>query len=120
MSKYKILVSYYGTGFDLKYIRSKALHYGLPFPEYGEIFHFDLYYTVKSKLCLSRNSLDAACDYLGIEGKTPIKREFWREAKYGDVESLDEVVKHNIGDVEILEQLHNKLTPSAKWTKKSI
>ena len=120
MSKYKIIVGYYSTKFDVPYVRTKALHYNLPFPEFGSTYHFDIYYTVKHKMNLSRNSLDNACDYLGIEGKTPLAKDIWRAAKYGDPVALDEVVEHNIGDVEILERVHDRLTPFAKWTKKSM
>ena len=120
MSKYKIVVTYYGTGFDIPYIRAKALHYGLTFPSYSDLYHFDLYYTVKAKLCLSRKSLDNACDYLGIVGKTPINKDVWRRAKYGDKDAIREVLIHNAGDVEILEVLHDKLADFAKWTKRSV
>ena len=118
--KYKILVTYYGTGFDIPYIRSKALHYGIEFPSYAEIYNFDLYFTVKSKLKLSRSSLDSACDYLGIKGKTPIDKEYWRAAKYGDADALKEVLEHNIADVDITDKLYNKLLPFRKWIKTSI
>lgn len=137
MQKYKIICSYYGTGFDIPFLRAKALHYNTYFPSYifeehemkngntrvvtvPELYHFDLYYTVKSKLCISRKSLDAACDYLGIKGKTSIDKEFWRKAKYGDSIALDYVLEHNAGDVNILEALHNKLEPFAKWNRNSI
>jgi uncharacterized protein YprB with RNaseH-like and TPR domain len=120
MRKFKIIVSYYGTRFDLPFIRSRALYHGLDFPEYGEIFHWDLYYTTRNKLCLHRNTLDTATHFLGIDGKSHIDWKVWQKAKYGDAESLQEVLGHNIGDVEILELLHEKLHPFAKWTKKSV
>lgn len=120
MKKYAIIVSFNGTRFDLAFLRTKALHYGIDFPGYGELYHFDLYYTVKSKLNLSRKSLDNACDYLGIKGKTPISKDVWRKAKYGDYEALQEVLAHNVPDVEILEQLHNKLDFTKKWIRTSI
>jgi uncharacterized protein YprB with RNaseH-like and TPR domain len=120
MREYRIIVTYFGTRFDLAFARAKALHYGLNFPEYGEIYHHDLFYTVKSKICISRKSLESVCDYLGISGKTPIEREAWRRAKYGNEEALREVVEHNVGDVEILELLHNKLEPFRKWTRSSV
>jgi len=120
MKKYAIIVTYYGTRFDIPYLRTKALHYDMEFPGYGELYHFDLYYTVKSKLNLSRKSLDNACDYLGIEGKTPISKDDWRKAKYGDPEALKEVLAHNIPDVEILEKLHDKLDFVRKWIRTSI
>lgn len=120
MKEYKIICTYYGTNFDLPFVRAKSLRYGLDFPGYGELYHFDIYYTVKSKLCLSRKSLDNTCDYLGIDGKTKIDKDIWRKAKYGDREALRGVLEHNIGDVEILEQLHNKLSSFRKWIKRSI
>lgn len=116
----KIVVTYYGTGFDIPFIRAKALHYDIEFPAYADLYHFDIYYTVKSKLCISSKSLANACDYLNIDGKTPLDKNIWRRAKYGDGDAIQEVLKHNVADVEILEQLHNKLSPFAKWTKRSI
>lgn len=137
MQKYAIIVTYYGTGFDLPFIRTKAMHYNLYFPgyvnevyenrsgatlvkSYPELFHFDLYYTVKAKMCLSRKSLANVCEYLGIDGKTPLKGSTWVKAKYGDAAALQEVLDHNIADVVILEQLHDRLEPFAKWTKKGV
>jgi DNA polymerase elongation subunit (family B) len=87
MLKYKIIVTYYGSGFDIPLIRTKAMRHNIYFPAYineeykkrdgsitvrsvPELFHFDLYYLVKSKMLLSRYSLDNVCDFLGIEGKT--------------------------------------------------
>ena len=121
-SKTYILDGYgsHNTRFDIPYLRTKALHYGLDFPGYGELYHFDLYYTVKSKLNLSRKSLDNACDYLGIEGKTPISKDVWRRAKYGDTDALNQVLEHNIPDIEILEKLHDKLEFTRKWIRSSI
>ena len=49
LKKYRIVCSYFGKGFDLPFLRSKAFHYGLDFPDYGEIYHFDLYYWVKEQ-----------------------------------------------------------------------
>lgn len=120
LKKYRIIVTYYGTGMDIPYIRTKALFYGIDFPGYGELYHWDLYYTVRNKLQLSRNSLAVATEYLGIVGKTPLKAEIWNRAKYGDPEAIDNVVEHNIGDVEILEELHNRLAPFRKWIKNSV
>lgn len=136
MNKYSIIVTYYGTGFDIPWIRSKALHYNLDMPGFvletvtkgdkqkltihPSLYHWDLYYVVKSKLNLSRKSLDNACDYLGIVGKTPIDKDIWRRAKYGDKEAIAGVLSHNEGDVVILEKLHNRLTAFSKWNKTGI
>jgi len=120
ISNYKIIVGYFSLGFDLPYIRTKALHYDIPFPNYGDIYSFDLYYLVRSKLNLSKKSLESVCDYLNIDGKTFINRSAWRKAKYGDPKSLQEVLDHNIYDCEITEKLYEKLLTQSKWTKRSI
>lgn len=120
LKKYKIVIGYNSTNFDLPYMRAKALHYGIEFPSYGDNYHWDLYYTVKSKLRLSRKSLDNACDFLNIKGKTPIERDVWRKAKYGDEKALKTVLEHNVGDVNILEELHDKIGFTRKWIRRSI
>ena len=120
MNEYAILVGYYSTNFDLPYIRTKAIHYDIDFPAYATIYHFDLYYTVKSKTCLSRKSLDNACQYFNINGKTPLDKNVWRSAKYGDRNSLLQVLEHNKYDCAILEELHDKLEFTKKWIKTSI
>lgn len=120
MNEYKIIVGYYSTMFDLPFMRSKALHYRIPFPEFGDIFHWDIYYTVRSKFNLSRKSLESACDYFGIKGKTPIEREVWRRAKYGHPDAISTVIDHNIADVVITEELHDLISFSRKWNRRSI
>jgi uncharacterized protein YprB with RNaseH-like and TPR domain len=120
MKEYKILVNYYGTGFDLAYIRTKALHYDIDFPSYGEIYNLDLFYIVRAKLCLSRKSLDNVCDYLGIVGKTSLDKNVWRLAKYGDPKALALVLEHNMGDTKITEELYNKMLSFRKTIRTSI
>src|SRR3989304_5297950 len=120
MNKYRILIGYYSDMFDFPYIRTKALHYGLEFPTFGQIYTWDLYFSVRNKLRLSRNSLANVCDYLGIDGKTHVDKNVWRKAKYGDKKSLRLVLDHNASDVIATELLHNKLEFSRKWTRKSI
>jgi uncharacterized protein YprB with RNaseH-like and TPR domain len=120
LKDYSIIVGYYSTGFDLPYMRTKALRYGLDFPGYGDLYHWDLYYTVSNKLKLSRNSLDSVCDYLGIPGKTHLDKDVWRAAAYGDPKALKIVLEHNKGDVVITEQLHDKIDFTRKWLKRSI
>ncbi len=122
LSNFAVIVTYYGGDYryDLPFVRAKALHYNIDFPGWKQCFQYDLYAVVKQKLALSRNSLDAACSYMGIDGKTPILRSAWRDAKYGDEEALKEVLSHNKADVEILEKLHQRLEPFKAWGKTSI
>lgn len=128
--KFKIIIGYNSTLFDLPFVRSKAIRYNLDFPGFrltknpdgsfsnmSELFHFDLYYTVKSKLRLSSRSLRNVCNYFNIPGKTMIDSDIWRLAKYGNSDALQEVLKHNKADVIILEKLHELLEPIRKWIR---
>jgi len=120
MSRYDVLLGYWSTGFDLPFIRSRALYHNIPFPAYGHIKHKDVYYMVRNKLCLHRNSLESACNFLGIEGKNHVIGNHWMLAQTGDKEALEYVLDHNIRDVEILEELHKKIEIFVKTANKSI
>lgn len=137
MREFDVVCTYFGTNFDIKFLRSRALYYGFDFPGFelsssvnkngeikyipiSELFHWDLYYLVKSKLKLRRSSLENVCSFLNIDGKTKLDGDVWRRAKYGDPKALKEVLDHNIYDVIILERLHEKLSDFAKWIKKPL
>jgi uncharacterized protein YprB with RNaseH-like and TPR domain len=115
-----ILVSYYGTGFDNKFMRSRAFFHDLYFPPYGTIYNFDLYYRARSLLKLHRSSLDAMTRFLGIKGKTHPHIDDWMRARYGDEKALKFVWDHCVADIRILEKLFYKLEDYSKWTKRSI
>lgn len=115
-----ILLTYYGTGFDIPYIRTRALYHGIVFPAYGSIYHFDVYYRIRRLLKLHRNSMDAASRFFGIEGKTHVNIEMWQKAAYGDKDALGEILDHNIEDVKITEELFNIVEDYSKWTRRSI
>lgn len=119
MREYDLLVTYYGTGFDIPFIRTRALKWGLDFPAYGEIKHHDLYYVVKSKLKLHRNSLFAVTAILNIDEKTPLKPNTWQEAMV-DQTKMNYILKHNVQDVIVLEQAHDKLMKFMKGMKRSL
>lgn len=120
MQNYTGFVTYYGTGFDIPYIRSKALKYGIRFPEYKKMSHIDLYYLVRGKMKLSRNSLAMSTKLLHINGKTPLAFEYWGLACLGDEEAISKLLVHNMQDVIILQKLHRELEPFGKFDKKSL
>ncbi len=109
IQKYTIVYTYYGSRFDVPFLRTRALMHEIEFPALGETQHRDLYYLVRSKMKLNRNSLENATGALGIEGKTHINWKFWIRAMTGDKQALDYILEHNKYDVIILEKLHEKL-----------
>jgi DNA polymerase elongation subunit (family B) len=111
----------HNTGFDIPYIRTRAVIQGIDFPPYGQPYHFDLYYTVRNKFALSRNGLGRAVEVLVQEdSKTHCGYETWARAKYGDPVALDEILEYNIQDVIVTEKLHNKIASFAAWQRRSI
>ena len=120
MKEYEWIVTYYGTGFDLKFIRTRALYWGLDFPIYGVVKHKDVYYMVRGRLLLHSNRLESVCEFFGIKGKTPLKGSTWVNALAGDEKALAYINLHNRKDVEILEKVHNLIEAYVSTTRRSI
>lgn len=113
------IVTYFGTWFDIPFVRTRALKWNLKdFPIYGLVQHCDVYFMVKSKLCLHRRSLDAVTRHLGIEGKTHVDGNIWQTAfLHHDEKALKKIHEHCKLDVIILEKVWRKIkeyTPEAK------
>lgn len=115
-----VVSGFWSTGFDIPYLRARALFHGLPFPAYGSIAHLDLFYASRRLMKLSRRSLQVATEFLGIQGKTHLDGAIWNKARVGHGPSLGYIMEHNIADVEILALLFERLKPYAKWIRKSI
>jgi uncharacterized protein YprB with RNaseH-like and TPR domain len=121
MKKFDILVGYYSTRFDIPFVRSRAVHHNLDFPGYGDHLHVDLYYIIRNKFQLTRNSLKVACAYLlGDTNKTDVDWKHWMRAMQGNVESLQYIIEHNRMDVIDTERLYNKVIPFKKRLDLSI
>lgn len=121
IGKFDRLVTYYGTGYDVPFLRTRCLHWNLDFPPMGTLFHTDLYYTVRNKMRLYRNRLEAACDSLGIESKGHrLNPKVWMDAQTGDAKAIAYVLKHNVEDVASLEALWDRLHGHFRRTKTSV
>lgn len=115
------IVGYYSSRYDIPFVRTRCLYWGLDFPPTGSLFHTDAYYAVRGKLKLHRNRLEVACDMFGIPSKghrlTP---SVWQDAQTGSKKAIDFVLEHNKEDVESLEALWNKLNGHFKINKTSV
>ena len=102
LPRYHRIIVYWGKGyrFDIPFVRSRALKWGISFPKHKDIIVNDLYDTVKKQLRLHRNRLETACDFLGIPSKEHrMNPSVWQKALSGDQESLDWIFEHNKEDV---------------------
>lgn len=106
------VIAYYGGygKFDVPYVNTRAIIHGLaPFPELTVIDPFE---TSKRVLKLSRNSMATVAFTLGLQKqKTHVGWEIWQRAQYGDKEAIDMILKYNINDVEVLEELYLAIRP---------
>lgn len=115
MLKFDHIVTFYGTRFDMPFVRSRAIYNGLDFPPYGEILHTDIYFTVRNKFKLNSNRLKTACAFLlGNTNKTEINFLHWIHAMQGRKDSLEYIFEHNKYDVIDLERLYKKIIPFKK------
>jgi uncharacterized protein YprB with RNaseH-like and TPR domain len=121
MKRFDVLVTYNGSRFDIPYSRTRALKHGYDFPKYGYVKHVDLYYLVKYKLKLSRNSLESACRMFGIKGKNHVDFDIWQRAAYGDEKAIAFIVDHCERDVEdCTEALYDKIIDYSRHSNRSI
>ena len=121
MAKFDRIVTYYGAGFDIPFIRTRAVHFNIPFPSFGEISHTDLYFVIRFKFKLHRNSLQAAAEFFDIPAKGHrLDPEIWDSCVSGDQKALDYVLTHNKEDVITTEALFKKVAPYTRIKKTSI
>lgn len=110
LSGVDMIVSWYGKGFDVPFLNTRMLDAGLkPLPP---IPHVDLYFTAKHQLKLSSNRLANVQAFLRLSAeKTPLTRRMWRQAEAGNPKAIRYVAHHCYMDVEVLEQVYDKLRP---------
>jgi len=73
-----IVLGYNTEKFDLKFLRSRAAYWGLPFPT--GFYHGDIYLAARKVFTLHSRSLDSVATHLGLSLKTPIRPQIWLDA----------------------------------------
>lgn len=121
MGKFDRLVTFYGSRFDIPFIRTRAVHFGIDFPSFGEIVHTDIYDIIKHKFKLHRSSLEASCEFFDIPAKGHrLSPEIWDDCTIGEKKALEYVLEHNKEDVISTELLFKRVMPYTKIKKTSI
>jgi len=121
LNEFDKIITFYGTGFDLPYIRSRAVHWGYSFPVYGAIVHTDVYYIIRNKFQLTRSSLRTACEFLlGKSNKTELDYNTWIRAATGHRESIEYVMRHCKQDVIDLQRLYERVIDFKRRSDNSI
>src|SRR3990167_2204902 len=115
-----VVVTYNGTNFDLKFLRARALRHGLLFPAYVQLLHIDLYFAAKSLLRLTNKRMGTVTEFLEMAEKDHYSVDRWNRARRGDPKALDDILAHNIADLNVTRDLFISLAPYKKWIRRSI
>ena len=122
------LIWHYGgfnRAFDIPFLRTRAVKWGLKFPEHKCMYVGDTYPILRNKFKLHSNRLETACDFFDIPSKKhKLNSDIWLMMITGNKKlmqkALDYILVHNIEDVISLEMLWKKISPFTKLGKTSI
>ena len=123
LRKFRRVITWYGSKFDIPFVRSRCILHKHDFPLYKEILHTDAYMIAKNTLrTLHSKRLGVVAEFYGIEAKQhPLNPTVWLRCLSGDQESIDFVQTHNIEDVVSLEKVCKRaIFPYTKLAKTSI
>jgi len=117
LRKHAIVVGHYSQRFDIPFLRAKMVKHGLePLPQ---MFGIDTWRIAKTNFKVSSRRLKNMSTYFDLGEKHPVDGKLWMRAAYsGSREAMDEIVAHNILDVELLEQLTCIIFPYLKSVPK--
>ncbi len=100
-------VSYFGKGFDQKFLNTRLLKWG--FPPIKPRHHIDMYYVLKSHTLMGRRSQESYLSFLGTdEQKFKISQNTWSEMGYKLDKHLPIMIQRCESDVTGLQQLYER------------
>lgn len=120
LEKVDLLITYYGTGFDIPFTRTRCLINGLSFPHYGAMRHIDCYYAARGKVKTRKKSLGVIAEALGLQEKTHESISVWNKAKYGAPKEIAKIKAYCENDVVVTWEVYNELKKYGKYRSKSI
>jgi uncharacterized protein YprB with RNaseH-like and TPR domain/predicted RNA-binding Zn-ribbon protein involved in translation (DUF1610 family) len=103
------VLAYYGSGFDVPYLNTRAIinKVAPPIP-YTLI---DPWKTARSQLKLARNDMGSVASVFGARPKTHLPWDDWQRARYGDSAAISKLLKYNINDIKVLEEIYLEMRP---------
>lgn len=121
------LIFHYGTNrrFDIPFLRTRAVKWGLNFPEYKFMNISDTYPILRNNFKLHSNRLAAACDFFGIPSKGhKLNTDIWLKMITGNKKMMKDAINyiliHNVEDVISLESLWKKIYKYSNFNNSSI
>jgi uncharacterized protein YprB with RNaseH-like and TPR domain len=117
-----LIINWFGSGFDLPYILSRAVISGVELRELRDIPSLDLCRFCQNNLSLTRYSLAEVAKTLGILKDEKINSKdmssLYISAVRGDKNAKDNIIKHCLDDLNALKKIFEKLEPYLNLTTK--
>ena len=125
------LVTWYGSGFDIPFLCTRALIHKIDLSELDEIQMLDLCQWSRARLLLSSYSLESVARFLEINGGKGFKEfhgtdilALFKLAERGDNEARKLIIEHCKDDIVVLKLVHEKLKPMIErsgwgWSRKT-
>ena len=105
LESYDCWISYYGKGFDIKFLNTRLLKWGMMPIEPRH--HIDMYYVLKYHTLMGRRSQEAYLSFLGTEEqKMKVSQNIWSEMGFKVKEHLPIMIARCESDVKGLQQLY--------------
>ncbi|TDA32689.1 MAG: hypothetical protein DSO04_01810 [Hadesarchaea archaeon] len=108
-----LLVTWYGSGFDLPFLKARALLLGVDLRPLLSLPHLDLYLWCRDHLLLSSHRLDSVARFFGLARKVEFEGKdvstLFRLALRGDSASRELIVQHCAEDLELLREVHRRM-----------
>jgi len=108
------VIAHFGDGFDMPFIEGRLFANGLPaLPPVATI---DTYKMARNKFkkTLNSNKLDHLAKICGLQGKNKTSASLWVGCAQGNLDAIKEMAEYNAQDIEVLEQVYNKLKTNVK------
>jgi hypothetical protein len=110
IDKADIVVAHNGNKFDIKKMNARFLFHGMDPP--SPVRKIDTLLEARKYFALTSNRLDEIGKFLGVGQKMETGGwKIWEGCMDGDIESFETMVKYNIQDVHLLENVYVALRP---------
>ena len=116
----ELIVTWYGSGFDIPFLQTRALVHGIDLNELTEIPMLDLCEWSKANLLLSSYSLQSVARFLGVweagDVAGPDVHTLYKLSTRGYQEAKRLIIQHCREDIILLKRVHDKLKPLVEQT----
>lgn len=124
LKTHDLIVTWYGSGFDIPFILTRAAYHGIEIPELTKTSMLDLCEWAKENLLLASYSLKSVARFLGIGvagnfGGSDVNT-LYKLFVHGNQEARALIIQHCREDLILLKRVHEKLRPLVEQAGGSI